>query len=198
MRGTDVETIPWSQIQSDGTRWYDVFSDEAYLIGSNDAKIEEISTKVADIDRKMREISNGRATWDMERGEVDKLFALQDKETALLKTQRTLLNRNKYAYGIRGVTQTPSSQKQLEETVKNWGDGARGTVVIIWKGGKSSHIFNVVNDNGRVVAYDAQDGATNVLSGYYRRGNAQRVWLTRVDNLPLRKDALDRMTKRRG
>ena len=69
--------------------------------------------------------------------------------------------------------------------VKEWGDGARGQVIIHWKGG-GGHIFNVENRGGKVVYVEGQTTAKDAVNPreYFRRVNGSFV--TRTDDLILR------------
>lgn len=62
-----------------------------------------------------------------------------------------------------------------------WGQGARGWVVINWKGG-GGHIFSVENVGGKVVFSDPQNPAADA-AGFIARASPGRVWAVRVDNL---------------
>lgn len=51
---------------------------------------------------------------------------------------------------------TPRSKKQLDAIVESWPEGARGFVSVVWKDGRSGHIFNVQKRDGRAFYIDAQ------------------------------------------
>lgn len=72
-----------------------------------------------------------------------------------------------------------------------------------WKDASSAHALNVINQNGKIYAYDAQSGTKipqSSLLQYMKRTVAQRTSLVRLDNAPLKADRkdLDKMFKRRG
>ena len=89
-----------------------------------------------------------------------------------------------FFWGIKGHTVPVNTAGQIEKQMKNWGDGARATLVVGWKGKNSNgHILNIINKGGKILAVDAQDGSTPSLKGLMSR--TQRNWnaLTRVDNI---------------
>ena len=92
-------------------------------------------------------------------------------------------------WGIKGHTVPVNTAGQIEKQMKNWGDGARATLVVAWKGRNAkSHILNVVNKGGKVIAVDTQDGTTPSLKRLM--GDTRRNWnaLTRVDNIGFNSD----------
>lgn len=92
-------------------------------------------------------------------------------------------------WGIKGHTVPVNTAGQIEKQMKSWGDGARATLVVAWKGrNSSSHILNVVNKGGKILAVDAQDGTTPSLKSLM--SHTQRNWnaLTRVDNIGFNSD----------
>ena len=73
--------------------------------------------------------------------------------------------------------------RKTDDAVRAWGDGARGIVRISWNG-REGHVWNVRNENGRVVYYDAQD--RTVLKNareYIDLGMPTTVQVIRTDNL---------------
>ena len=68
--------------------------------------------------------------------------------------------------------------------MKGMGDGARATMSFQWSGGKSGHVVNVVQRNGKTKYYDGQNG-TEVSAPHLFRAisRSYSINLTRVDNL---------------
>ena len=92
-------------------------------------------------------------------------------------------------WGIKGHTVPVNTAGQIEKQMKNWGDGARATLEVAWKGKNAgSHILNVVNKGGKIIAVDTQDGTTPSLKSLM--SDTQRNWnaLTRVDNIGFNSD----------
>lgn len=73
-------------------------------------------------------------------------------------------------------------QTNTLKAIREWGPGARGWVVLAWKGG-GAHIFNaeVSKDGKTVLLLDGQTGQLVKPSGYFSRANRANV--IRVDNL---------------
>lgn len=92
-------------------------------------------------------------------------------------------------WGIKGHTVPVNTAGQIEKQMKNWGDGARATLVVAWKGRNArAHILNVVNKGGKVIAVDTQDGTTPSLKRLM--SDTRKNWnaLTRVDNIGFNSD----------
>ncbi len=80
---------------------------------------------------------------------------------------------------------TPNAnRKDVERQMKDMGNGARATMSFQWSGGKSGHVINVVQRNGKTKYYDGQDG-TEVSAPHLFRAisRSYNINLTRVDNL---------------
>ena len=100
-----------------------------------------------------------------------------------------------YGGGYRHVFQNQHWIKNLgsrRQTVVNnihnqmtqWGDGARAVIICTWSGGRSGHIFNLEQVNGRTIAIDAQPGRRVSLVNYMSMAMPTSVQICRVDNLP--------------
>lgn len=83
--------------------------------------------------------------------------------------------------GIEGKTKVFNTANQIEKEMKSYGDGARGTLQVRWKGG-GAHIMNILNSKGQVYIADAQTGKTYTVSDVLSRARKGSA-LTRVDNL---------------
>ncbi len=53
---------------------------------------------------------------------------------------------------------------KINQLLLNAGDGARGIVYVQWKRGGGAHVFNAVNDRGRIKYLDPQSGSLQDLS----------------------------------
>lgn len=85
------------------------------------------------------------------------------------------------------------------EVMRGWGEGSRGIMRVAWSGSRSGHVFNVEYKNGKVIAYDAQNGKTytnfaDALRGT-RRGYTQIV---RSDNVVFNPNEVSKYVKERG
>lgn len=82
------------------------------------------------------------------------------------------------------------ARREIEDVVKSWGDGARGTIYVRWGNTRSGHFFNVENKGGKVMFVDAQCNDNNC--GYYFNGaNTSYIYFGRTDNLSLSKKVLE-------
>lgn len=70
----------------------------------------------------------------------------------------------------------------INEQMKNWGDGSRAIVRVIWKNSNSGHVFNIENKGGKIFAYDAQPGKKIDLSDYMSQSRRGYTALFRTDN----------------
>lgn len=82
--------------------------------------------------------------------------------------------------------------------MQGWGEGSRGIVRVAW-GSRNGHVFNVEYKNGKITAYDAQNGKTytnfaEALKGT-KRGYAQIV---RTDNVTFKTSEVSKYVKERG
>lgn len=71
----------------------------------------------------------------------------------------------------------------IENQVRNWGDGARGVIQIFYRSG-GGHVFNVENQGGRVVYVEAQAGKLkNFATETIHNVDTGSVSMIRTDNL---------------
>ncbi|MBR1835758.1 MAG: hypothetical protein IJ783_00565 [Kiritimatiellae bacterium] len=82
-----------------------------------------------------------------------------------------------------------NAKQEIVRLMSDAGDGARGIIRIGWAK-FSGHVFNVRNENGKVIYYDAQNGRVDA-SGYFKMAFTGEIGHTgrrgidflRVDNL---------------
>lgn len=101
---------------------------------------------------------------------------------------------------ITGVQVMPKGAKAVakavEDKVKGWGDGAVGEMSVWWKNTGSRHSVLVVNQNGNVFIFDGQSNKIKPdLEKFFSGTYAQRTYLVRYDNAPLKKDVQDDLKK---
>lgn len=126
--------------------------------------------------------------WYYADGEEHYWYEVFNKKAEIMPTT-TNWKTSGYVWGIKGHTVPVNTAGQIEKQMKTWGDGARATLVVAWKGRNSNaHILNVVNKGGKIIAVDTQDGTTPSLKSLMSR--TQRNWnaLTRVDNMAFNSD----------
>lgn len=100
-------------------------------------------------------------------------------------------------YGIEGKTKIFNTANQIEKEMKSYGDGARATLQVAWKGRNAGgHIMNIVNKGGQFFVADAQSGKTYRLSDVLSRVK-RGVAITRVDNLKFNSN-IQYLTKKKG
>ena len=85
----------------------------------------------------------------------------------------------KEKYNINKTTYK-SAQKEIERIVSEAGNGSRFAICVYWKS-SGGHVFNVINENGKIRYVDAQNGSLDV-SNYMSRSIAQNIELYRLDN----------------
>lgn len=75
-----------------------------------------------------------------------------------------------------------SGQEDIENHMRQWGDGARAQVVVVWKGTNSGHSFVAEQVDGKTIYIDPQTGSTDV-SDYFGRVQMGSVQMCRMDQL---------------
>ena len=73
-------------------------------------------------------------------------------------------------------------QNNIENKMKEYGNGSRGIVKVQWNNGEG-HVFNVEHKNGRTYYVDAQIGARYNPAQLFTQVKPQSVRLVRTDNL---------------
>ena len=85
------------------------------------------------------------------------------------------------------------------DVMRGWGEGSRGIVRVAWSGSNSGHVFNVEYKNGKIIAYDAQNGtkhtSLNAALKGTKRGYTQ---LVRSDDVKFNPNEVSKYVKERG
>lgn len=81
-----------------------------------------------------------------------------------------------------GTSRKESTKQSIIDNMLNYGDGSRAEIYIVWKGGRSSHVFVAENDNGTVKFIDPQTGNMDV-SYYFDHIMSTKTEMCRIDNL---------------
>lgn len=75
-------------------------------------------------------------------------------------------------------------ENNIQNKMNDWGEGSRGILYVVWKGGNSAHVMNIENHNGKVTVYDAQSGRKRNLNTILNNAMPSKTMISRVDNLP--------------
>ena len=70
----------------------------------------------------------------------------------------------------------------ISNEMNKYGNNARGVISVAWKNG-GGHVFNVENQNGKILFLDAQTGQKVSATDYLSGASLRNVTLTRTDNL---------------
>ena len=70
----------------------------------------------------------------------------------------------------------------IADKMHSYGDGSRAVIQILYRGG-GGHVFNVENDNGRIVYIEAQTGKIKDMPRTMKSVRTDSVNIVRVDNL---------------
>lgn len=73
--------------------------------------------------------------------------------------------------------------QRMADQMHKWGDGARAIVRVVWKGGKSGHVFVAEQQNGGTVFVDPQSGKYVDAKSYLDGAVKKYTKLVRMDNL---------------
>ncbi len=84
----------------------------------------------------------------------------------------------------------------IDQQMKNYGEGARGVVQIFYKGG-GGHVFNVERKNGKTQYIEAQAGRIKDMNRVINHVRPDRVALVRTDNLKFSDRAKNFVTTRK-
>lgn len=71
---------------------------------------------------------------------------------------------------------------EIEFAMKQYGDGARAEIYVVWENGKDAHVFVAEQKNGKTVFIDPQDG-TNDARDYFEYVLDGHTEMCRIDNL---------------
>ena len=88
-------------------------------------------------------------------------------------------------------------EQNIVSKMQQWGDGSRGIAYVEWKRG-SAHVFNIVNEGGKVSIFDGQDGKQYKLSDYLKNAKPSKTEISRVDNLQFNPNVIKYAVKQRG
>ena len=77
---------------------------------------------------------------------------------------------------------TGNGLKYIEDAMKNYGDGARAEIYVLWKNKKEAHVFVAEQRNGKTIFIDPQDG-TNDARYYFDYVSSGYTEMCRIDNL---------------
>ena len=75
-----------------------------------------------------------------------------------------------------------SGLEDIENAMKNWGDGARAQICVAWDPGDDGHTFMAEQRNGKTYFVDPQSGSADV-SRYFNRVATGQTSFCRTDNL---------------
>lgn len=117
------------------------------------------------------------------------------------KLNKDYQNPNNKAYVGQRYGQTNSIKTEItniNEAMNNWGDGSRAICRVVWKGGRSGHVFNVENIGGKVRAFDAQTGKEVKLKDYLGKSMRGMTSLVRSDNANIDMSEVSKYVKLRG
>lgn len=92
------------------------------------------------------------------------------------------------------IRSTPSA---LMAKMKEYGNGSRAVLQVVWKGGRSGHVINVEYRNGRILLFDPQIGKRYNASEFMAAVKPDKTQLIRVDNLKISDRAKKSVTKDR-
>lgn len=76
-----------------------------------------------------------------------------------------------------------STAQKMADQMAAWGDGERAIVRVVWKGGRSGHVFIAEQQRGGTVFLDPQTGKYVDVHGYLDQAIKGRTQLMRVDHL---------------
>lgn len=94
-----------------------------------------------------------------------------------------------------GATTRAKAQKNLEDKMAQYGDGARAIVAVQWSGASYGHVINVEQKNGKTIYRDAQTGVQYKGNNFFKSVKSKSVTVTRVDNLQFTDVAARSVTK---
>lgn len=82
------------------------------------------------------------------------------------------------------ATRKTDAVKELVDKIGSWGEGARGSIFVVWDGRSYGHYFNCEVRNGTVMFVDAQKGKIDCID-YFERVRPSSIQYGRVDDLEL-------------
>lgn len=95
-----------------------------------------------------------------------------------------------------GGNSTARINNNIISKMKEWGNGTRGIVKVVYPGEHSGHVFNVEYRNGRLYYYDPQTGVTFRNKTVFDHVVKKSVQVMRSDNLDIADNVRDMVRKR--
>lgn len=83
---------------------------------------------------------------------------------------------------ICGTNRKESTIKNIVDNMQKYGDGSRAEIYVVWRNGRSSHVFVAENDGGNIRFIDPQSSKGNVIE-YFDRCRTTATEMCRIDNL---------------
>lgn len=115
------------------------------------------------------------------------------------KNYHTNYKNRKYVGQQYGQTNSVKTEiTNINEAMADWGEGSRAICRVVWKGGRSGHVFNVENIGGTVRAFDGQTGKEIKLRDYLSKAQRGMTSLVRSDNVEMNMDEISKYVKLRG
>lgn len=75
-----------------------------------------------------------------------------------------------------------SGLNQIQATMRQWGDGSRAQIVVIWRGTNSGHTFIAQQENGQAHFFDPQNGDLDAIR-YFNFAVNGTTSFCRIDNV---------------
>ncbi len=72
---------------------------------------------------------------------------------------------------------------KIQDQMRQYGDGARAVVYVVWKGGRSAHVFMAEQQGGTTRFMDPQTGRHVSIDRYLDAAIKGRTEISRIDNL---------------
>lgn len=86
---------------------------------------------------------------------------------------------------------------KMLEKMNEYGDGARAIVYVVWKGGKSAHVFIAEQEGIGTIFLDPQTGMYVDIDQYMGAAIKGRTMISRIDNLKPNKQWIRHFMQRR-
>ena len=81
-----------------------------------------------------------------------------------------------------GTNRKESTIKNIVDNMQKYGDGSRAEIYVVWRNGRSSHVFVAENDGGNIRFIDPQSNKGDVM-GYFDQCRTTATEMCRIDNL---------------
>lgn len=109
---------------------------------------------------------------------------------AILNSNDSFMERQAWSHTMNGQKWFPVGSRsknktieKIENKMQGYGAGSRAIVLVVWKDGKSGHVFNVENDGGKIRYIDAQSGIERNISKTLSAAKPTKTLISRIDNL---------------